>query len=149
MLTNRPTSPIDSLYSPILINPLPAHAAGNTSPLPVTRAPRLKYPYPLTFLALFDVVYSATSSPRPAVHLLVLSVLRGLVLSVVLGGSVRWRSRGGWVGGSSVLSLGSVVWEVCKGQLVQSGRHEGGEGDKAVPGVITSFLVVVSRSIPC
>ena len=62
-----------------------------------------------------------------------------IVLSVILGGSRRWRSRGGWVGAVSVISLGSVVWEGCKGQLV--GRRQGVEGGQEIDIV---FLVMVS-----
>jgi len=60
---------------------------------------------------------------------------------VVLGGSRRWRSRGGWIGAVSVVSLGSVVWEGCKGQLVGRGVDGGEEIDIA-------FLVIVSIPMP-
>jgi len=60
---------------------------------------------------------------------------------VVMGGSRRWRSRGGWVGAVSVVSLGSVVWKGCKGQLVGRGGVEGGEE------IDIAFLVIVSTSI--
>jgi len=66
-----------------------------------------------------------------------------IVLSVVLGGSRRWRSRGGWVGAIIVISLGSVVWEGCKGQLV--GRGRGGDGEEEIDIV---FLVIVSLVPP-
>jgi hypothetical protein len=56
-----------------------------------------------------------------------------------VGGSRRWRSRGGWVGAVSVVSLGSVVWEACKGQLVGRGRGENG-GEE----IDIAFLVIVS-----
>ena len=61
------------------------------------------------------------------------------MLILVLGGSRRWRSRGGWIGAVSVVSLGSVVWEGCKGQLVGRGRGENG-GEE----IDIAFLVIVS-----
>jgi hypothetical protein len=151
MASQRPTSPIDSLYSPILINPHPTFGASANAKLitPPPPQPRLKYPYPLVILAFIDIVYTArtyaTSPPasKPGVHLLILSVVRSLVLSLVLGGSQRWRSRGGWVGASSVVSLGSVVWEVCKGQLIRSGRAAPKDGEQPSGEVVTLFLLVV------
>jgi len=70
-------------------------------------------------------------------------VIRALVLILVLGGSRRWRSRGGWIGAISVISLGSVVWEGCKGQLVGRGRGENGEEE-----IDIVFLVIVSLIVP-
>jgi hypothetical protein len=73
-------------------------------------------------------------------------VIRAIVLVLVLGGSRRWRYRGGWVGAVSVVSLGSVVWEGCKGQL------DRGQGGKPLK-VDMAFLVVVSDHLtivcPC
>jgi len=65
------------------------------------------------------------------------------VLILVLGVSRRWRSRGGWIGAISVISLGSVVWEGCKGQLVGRGRGENGEEE-----IDIVFLVIVSLIVP-
>ena len=65
------------------------------------------------------------------------------MLILVLGVSRRWRSRGGWIGAISVISLGSVVWEGCKGQLVGRGRGENGEEE-----IDIVFLVIVSLIVP-
>jgi len=136
-MLGRAPSISDSLYSPILINPTPTDPF---TPKP-SKTPRLKYPYPLPLLALFDLVYTIhhriTALHRPSTHLLALCILRALVLIVVLGGSMRWRARGGWIGAVSVVTLGSVVWEGCKGQLVGRGMEGGEEIDIA-------FLAIVS-----
>lgn len=138
-MLGRAPSVSDSLYSPILINPVPP------DPLAVTKkqpAPRLKYPYPLPILALADFVYTIhhryTAFHRPSTHLLALCIIRCVVLLIVLGGSRRWRSRGGWVGAVSVVSIGSVVWEGCRGQLLGKGQAGSGEG------IDIAFLVIVS-----
>jgi hypothetical protein len=138
-MLGRAPSISDFLYSPILINPVPTDPL-STPKVPST--PRLKYPYPLPLLAILDLAYTInhrlTAPHRPSTHLLALAVIRVVVLVLVLGGSRRWRSRGGWVGAGSVVSLGSVVWEGCKGQLVGRGRESGGEE------IDITFLVVVS-----
>jgi len=127
------------LGRPVLINPA---TIDPFTPFP-PKTPRLKYPYPLAFLAILDLVYTihhrAKAIHRPSNHSLALCIFRVIVLSVILGGSRRWRSRGGWVGAVSVISLGSVVWEGCKGQLV--GRRQGVEGGQEIDIV---FLVMVS-----
>jgi hypothetical protein len=145
---NRAPSVVDSLYSPILINPqsaLDQHNKPPQSPTPPPPIPRLKYPYPLPLLAILDAGYTIhhhlTSAIRPSPHLVALCAVRVVVLAVILGGSRRWRYRGGWVGAGSVLSLGSVVWEACRGRLVRDReRDRQGEG----VGIDTTFLVVVS-----
>jgi hypothetical protein len=138
-MLGRSPSLSDSLYSPILINPTPIDPFTPKPP----KTPRLKYPYPLPILALFDLVYTIhhriTATHRPSTHLLALCVIRAIVLILVLGGSRRWRSRGGWIGAVSVVSLGSVVWEGCKGQLVGRGRGKNG-GEE----IDIAFLVIVS-----
>lgn len=148
MASVRPASPSDSLDSPILIYPI-ASSSGSATPH-TQPPPRLKYPYPLFLLAFLDVGYTAhayaTCPSDVAVYLLVLSVVRGLVLSLVLGGSRRWRFRGGWVGACSVLSLGSVVWEICKGQLLRNGTGNNDQNEEAA-GVITWFLILVSSRL--
>jgi len=140
-MLGRSPSLSDSLYSPILISPTPTDPFTPKTP----KTPRLKYPYPLPILAVLDLVYTIhhryTALHRPSSHLLALCILRSLVLVVVLGGSRRWRSRGGWIGAVSVVSLGSVVWEGCKGQLVGRGGVDGGEE------IDIAFLVIVSTSI--
>jgi len=143
-LTNmlgRVPSQSDSLYSPILINPTPLDPlAPPISP----KTPLLKYPYPLPILAVVDFVYTiyhrSIAVHRPSSHLLALCVIRCLVLVVILGGSRKWRSRGGWVGAASVISLGSVVWEGCQGQLVGKKGRDGSDGET----VDIAFLVIVS-----
>ena len=139
-MADRPPSISDSLYSSVLINPIQAPGPSQTTPNP-PGTPRLKYPYPLPLLALVDLGYTIhhrLSSPRHSSnHLLALCAIRVIVLVVVLGGSRRWRSRGGWVGAGSVISLGSVVWEACKGQLV---RGQGGDRVK----MDMTFLIIVS-----
>jgi len=139
-MVDRSPSISDSLHSSVLINPTRPDSSAQTIPKPPL-TPRLKYPYPLPLLALVDLGYTLhhrLSSPRHSSnHLLALCVVRAVVLLVVLGGSRRWRSRGGWVGAGSVISLGSVVWEACKGQLV---RGQGGDRVK----MDMTFLVIVS-----
>ena len=92
---------------------------------PLGQDPR--YPYPLPIIALLDLIYTihhcSTALHRPSSPLLALCVIRALVLILVLGGSRRWRPRGGWIGAISIASLGSVVWEGCKGQSVGRGRE--------------------------
>ena len=139
-MLGRVPSQSDSLYSPILINPTPLDPL---APPQSPKGPLLKYPYPLPILAIVDLVYTIyhrlKAMHRPSSHLLALCVIRCLVLVVILGGSRRWRSRGGWVGAASVISLGSVVWEGCQGQLVGKGGH-GSDGET----VDIAFLVIVS-----
>lgn len=143
-MLGRAPSLSESLYSPVLINPTPSDPF--TPKSPPTPTPRLKYPYPLPILALLDLIYTIhhriTALHRPSNHLLALCILRVFVLVIILGGSRRWRSRGGWVGAGSVISLGSVVWEGCKGQLVGRGRGESGEEID----IDIAFLVIVSSS---
>jgi hypothetical protein len=146
-MADRPPSASDSLYSSVLINPTQPHDPSQTTPKPT---PRLKYPYLLPILALLDLGYTThhrlTSPRHSSNHLLALCVIRAIVLVLVLGGSRRWRYRGGWVGAVSVVSLGSVVWEGCKGQL------DRGQGGKPLK-VDMAFLVVVSDHLtivcPC
>lgn len=127
-----------SSYSPILIDPTASQPNVHATTSEVSHTPRLKYPYPLPLLALCDVAYTAWTYQRSTSvippHLLALCAVRATVLILGLGISIDWRSRGGWVGGGSVLSLGSVVWEGCKGQLLK--RVDEGGPD-------TAFLVVV------
>jgi hypothetical protein len=139
MATGRSPSVTESLESPILINP---YTNPNT---PIKRphaTPKLRYPWPLPLLGILDVAYTIyhlrTSSYELSKHLLVLASFRALVLGVIVGASQRWRYRGGWIGGISMISLGSVVWEGCKGQLLS--RREGGG-----PQVDIYLLVIVSH----
>jgi len=142
-MLGRSPSLSDSLYSPSLINLTPVDPFTPKTP----KTPQMKYPYPLPILAILDLTYTihhcSTALHRPSSHLLALCVIRALVLILVLGGSRRWRSRGGWIGAISVISLGSVVWEGCKGQLVGRGRGENGEEE-----IDIVFLVIVSLIVP-
>ena len=120
-------------------------ASLSPSPSPNSRGIRLKYPFPLILLGLVDITYSvhvycsSDIHTRPSVHLMVLSAMRALVLGW-MGLSKKWRSRGGWVGSVSVVTLGCVVWEGCKGQLVPR-TTVGGEESR---GMNTRFLIIVS-----
>lgn len=146
-----------SSYYPILIDPTinPQCTSANSSfshptPTPTLRhIPRLTYPYPLIILGLADLIYTlrtwtipllsastSHTSHHPPGHLLGLSVIRALILLLGVGSSKHWRNRGGWIGSLGVVYLGSVVWEVCKGQLLRA-------GDEKVE-VDYTFLIIVS-----
>ncbi|KAK4683887.1 hypothetical protein P7C73_g6326, partial [Tremellales sp. Uapishka_1] len=105
-----------SSYSTLLITALPT---SDTSPNHPISAPRLRYPYPLPLLALLDLAYTvhhAWIHQTPA-YFLVLCAIRSVVSGGIVGCSKRWRSRGGWIGLCSVLTLGIEVWEGCSGLL--------------------------------
>lgn len=120
---------------------------------PTTSRMRMRYPIPLMLLGLADIIYSistytytSSTSPlksvaSPSIHLMILACVRAVVSIVGVGMSKTWRFRGGWIGSLSVVSLGCVVWEGCKGQLVPR-RTVDGDLEK----VDTEFLIIVRLS---
>jgi hypothetical protein len=145
VLIDRTTIPTDShAQAQAQAQGQPTVTALTSRPNPT--GPRLRRPFPLALLGLADIVYTVRtwliqpSERVPSIHLLVLSLVRALVLIGALGMSTRWRARGGWIGSLSIVTLGCVVWEGCKGQLVPRRTINGGlEGSK----VDTTFLIVV------
>lgn len=139
---NRQVS-LASSYAPVLIDRTHSHSHSDPAAVGTTTdQASLKYPYPLALLGVADIAYTAytfhtSKSASLPTHLLALSILRATVLALALGASTSWRSRGGWVGSISVVSLGSVVWEGCKGQLLRRG-----DVDEKLD---TRFLVIVSQ----
>ena len=147
-----------SASTAILINPYIASSEPSSStsalPLPSATPPIpfvLRYPYPMPIAGILDLAYTlhhilSTATGEPvAWSSLALAVLRATVLCVVLGCSRRWRSRGGWVGGASGLSIGEVVWEGCQGQLSRSQSlvETGGAG---LVSTKAAFLFIVRPS---
>ncbi len=124
---------------------------------PPPRRVRLIYPYPLILLSLLDLIYTLyrrssdisddgksveAAYPVPT-FFLVLSGIRAAVVGLVVGSSKRWRNRGGWIAGCSVLTLCVAVWTFCADLL---GEEEDRSGDSQMRegSVGVGFLVVVS-----
>ena len=132
-----------SSYAPILINPasaLPNPPSDSSARFPL--GPRIRYPYPLPLLALADLVYTvhySRNSPTSSTSV-ALCIARVVVLGVVLGCSMRWRSRGGWVGAVAGVSIGHAVWSVCEAQLTR-----GKEGDAGSEEPVQALFLGIVR----
>jgi len=149
-----------SPYSPVLINPIyePTHTrshARNPSSVFVARQSSqsltsrpfltLNYPYLLPVLALLDLGYDITTHTRAVqyipTHLIALSATRAGILGVIVGCSRRWRNRGGWIAGSSGISIGFAVWTFCAGLLDK--EDKGNKGRPGVSPLNSGYLLIV------
>ncbi|WVQ72580.1 hypothetical protein IAR50_002138 [Cryptococcus sp. DSM 104548] len=145
-----PRSPsIDSTstYAPVLINPL---RTPPTPPFPsqnLPRRPSLRYAYPLIFLAILDCLHTvhyllgasaAHHTPLPA-YITSTAFVRAVLCSAVAV-TRRWRTRGGWVGASSGISLTVAVWEGCRTVLA---REDDVHGKKATVDRDLAFFLII------
>ncbi|ODN79806.1 hypothetical protein L202_03705 [Cryptococcus amylolentus CBS 6039] len=142
-----------STYAPILINPLPTP----TPPLPSqnsSRRPSLRYAYPLVLIALLDCLHIAqyllgTSAKHHAslpAYITTAAFARAALCSAVAF-TRKWRTRGGWIGASSGISLTVATWEECRRVLV---RGDNGHGDETtVDGDLTCFLGIFGGFAVC
>lgn len=60
----------------------------------------------------YTIYYALVLGSVP-VYLLILASLRFLVLSIILGLSLRWRARGGWVIAITGGTLLASAWAIC------------------------------------
>jgi hypothetical protein len=131
-------------YAPLLIDPVHSQIH-HQSTLPAP--PRLKFPLPLPVLAAVDATFTFhhAATATTSSFLLVLCVTRVLALSILTGFSRRWRDRGGFVASICGLTILSVVWDICEGQLkrgkVVPGRQGQGteETSKLFLGLVSCF----------